>query len=100
MIVDSKIGIQGSGNQDAQSWYHSQEVNIMIESSLICEAWEDALRRNQNTHIYGWVSQEDGIWRDSEGKEAEGSIGVDPGHFSWAKGVVGAIDRVRGVGGF
>lgn len=100
MIVDNRIGIQGSGNQDAQSWYHSQEVNIMLESKVVCEAWEDALRRNQNTHIYGWVSQEDGIWRDAEGKEAEGSIGVDPGRFSWAKGVVGAIDRVRGVGGF
>jgi hypothetical protein len=30
----------------------------------------------------------------------EGSIGPDPGHFSWAKGIIGAVQRVRGVGGF
>lgn len=28
----------------------------------------------------------------------EGAIGKDPGRFSWAKGIVGAIQRVRGAG--
>jgi hypothetical protein len=46
------------------------------------------------------ASQEDGLWRDEHGNEAEGAIGKDPGRFSWAKGVVGAIQRVRGAGGF
>lgn len=100
MIIDSRIGIQGSGNQDTQSWFHSQEVNILFESRIVCSAWEDALRRNQNTHLYGWVSQEDGIWRDKDGKEAEGVIGIDPGRFSWLKGIVGAVQRVRGAGDF
>jgi hypothetical protein len=53
-----------------------------------------------DTHIYGMGSAEDGIWRDSNGKEAPEAIGKDPGRFSWAKGVVGAVERVRGVGGF
>ena len=97
MIIDSRIGIQGSGNQDTQSWFHSQEVNILLESSAVCTAWEDAIRRNQNTHIYGWVSQEDGVWRDAAGNEAAGSIGLDPGRFSWATGVMGAVERMRGV---
>jgi len=97
MIIDSRIGIQGSGNQDTQSWFHSQEVNVLLESPAVCAVWEDAIRRNQNTHIYGWVSQEDGVWRDAAGVEAAGSIGLDPGRFSWALGVVGAVDRMRGV---
>lgn len=25
-------------------------------------------------------------------------MGKDPGHFSWAKGILGAIQRVRGAG--
>ena len=100
MVIDSHIGIQGNGNQDSQSWYHSQEINAMIDSASVCEQWIEGLRRTQNTHIYGLVSQEDGIWRDKEGKEVEGSIGIDPGHFSWAKGVIGAVKRVQGTGGF
>jgi hypothetical protein len=72
---------------------------VLIDSPVVCASWIEALRRNQNTHIYGKVG-EDGVWRDAEGKEAEGSIGVDPGKFSWAKGIVGAVQRVRGAGGF
>ncbi|KAF2638859.1 phospholipase D/nuclease [Massarina eburnea CBS 473.64] len=100
MIVDGHLGIQGNGNQDTQSWYHSMEVNIMIDSKQICGDWVNVLLSNQNTHIYGIASQEDGMWRDESGKEAEGAIGKDPGRFSWAKGVVGAVQRVRGAGGF
>ncbi|OJD33510.1 iq calmodulin-binding motif protein [Diplodia corticola] len=100
MIVDNHIGIQGSGNQDTQSWYHSQEVNILLDSPEICADWAAGLRRNQNTHIYGAVSQEDGIWRDKDGNEAKGAIGINPGHMSWAKGVMGAVKRVQGDGGF
>ncbi|KAE8447727.1 hypothetical protein EG329_010534 [Mollisiaceae sp. DMI_Dod_QoI] len=100
MIVDEHVGIQGNGNQDTQSWYHSQEINVMFDSELICRAWIDGLKRNQNTHIYGEVSKEDGIWRDEQGHEASDVIGVDPGRFSWAKGFMGAINRVRGTGDF
>lgn len=100
MIVDEHIGIQGNGNQDTQSWYHSQEINVMFDSGLVCKAWIDGLRRNQNTCIYGQVSQIDGIWRDEKGNQAEDVIGVDPGRFSWAKGFMGAIKRVQGTGDF
>lgn len=100
MIVDEHVGIQGSGNQDTQSWYHSQEINIMFDSQSTCREWREAIERNQNTRLYGAVSQEDGIWRDGNGHEAEGCMGVNPGHMAWMKGVVGAVNRVRGVGGF
>ncbi|KAF2730308.1 phospholipase D/nuclease [Polyplosphaeria fusca] len=95
MIVDGHLGIQGNGNQDTQSWYHSMEVNIMIDSKVVCEDWLEAIRRNQNTHLYGKADQ-DGLWRDANGNEAKGAIGKDPGRFSWAKGIIGAVQRVRG----
>lgn len=100
MIVDEHIGIVGNGNQDTQSWYHSQEINVMLDSPRVCRAWIDGLRRNQNTHLYGALDIETGIWTDAEGNMADGAIGVDPGRFAWAKGVVGAIKRLQGVGGF
>ncbi|GAB7352846.1 hypothetical protein MBLNU459_g3455t1 [Dothideomycetes sp. NU459] len=100
MIVDGHIGIMGNGNQDTQSWFHSQEVNIMIDSRPVVTKWIEGIDRNQNTFEYGKASQDDGIWRDADGKEAEGAIGKDPGRFAWAKGVVGAVQRVRGAGGF
>ncbi|KAI1143088.1 IQ calmodulin-binding motif protein [Hypoxylon sp. FL0543] len=100
LIADEHIGIVGNGNQDTQSWFHSQEINIMLDSPRICRAWVEALRRNQNTHLYGRVSGEDGIWRDEKGREAPGATGVDAGRFSWARGVIGAVKRVQGTGGF
>ncbi|KAK7190264.1 hypothetical protein DPSP01_006791 [Paraphaeosphaeria sporulosa] len=100
LIADGHVGIQGNGNQDTQSWFHSMEVNIMIDSEQICGEWRAGIERNQNTHQYGRGSQVDGIWRDESGNEAEGAVGKDPGKFAWAKGVVGAVQRVRGAGGF
>jgi phosphatidylserine/phosphatidylglycerophosphate/cardiolipin synthase-like enzyme len=100
MIVDEHVGIVGSGNQDTQSWFHSQEVNLMIDSPRICRAWIEALRRNQNTGLYGEVGHEDGIWRDEGGGLVEGATGIDAGRFPWVKGVVGAVKRLQGTGGF
>ncbi|OTB06296.1 hypothetical protein M426DRAFT_115091 [Hypoxylon sp. CI-4A] len=101
LIADEHIGVVGNGNQDTQSWFHSQEVNVLLDSPTVCGAWIDALRRNQNTHIYGRVDGGDGVWRDATtGEEADGAMGVDEGRFGWAKGVLGAVKRVQGTGGF
>jgi hypothetical protein len=51
MIVDEHVGIQGNGNQDTQSWFHSMEVNIMIDSYEICRDWLDQLKRNQSKSL-------------------------------------------------
>jgi phosphatidylserine/phosphatidylglycerophosphate/cardiolipin synthase-like enzyme len=97
LIVDESVAIQGSGNQDTQSWFHSQEVNVMIDSPVVCAAWREALERNQNTARYGRASAEDGCWYDPHtGKLAEGSLGVDAGHFSWARGLVATINKAGG----
>ncbi|KAK4126392.1 hypothetical protein N657DRAFT_670433 [Parathielavia appendiculata] len=53
MIVDGAVAIQGNGNQDTQSWFHSQEVNVMIDSEELCAEWLAALRRNQNMEMFG-----------------------------------------------
>ena len=99
LIADGRVAVQGSGNQDTQSWWQSQEVNVMLDSELVCAQWREAIERNQNTAAYGRATP-DGTWRDAEGKEAEGSSGVDPGKFAWAKGMLGAVNKARGVGGF
>ncbi|KAL2866515.1 IQ calmodulin-binding motif protein [Aspergillus lucknowensis] len=101
MVIDEKVAIQGNGNLDTQSFYHSQEVNLFLDSPLICRTWLDVINCNQNTAKYGLVSPEDGCWHDPEaGELPEGSLGIDPGRYSWVKGVVGAVQRVRGIGGF
>ncbi|KAJ5118207.1 hypothetical protein N7448_009921 [Penicillium atrosanguineum] len=101
IIVDEQIAIQGNGNLDTQSFFHSQEINVLLDSQLICKQWLSAIDRNQNTGRYGAASSKDGCWHDPETNEIpSGSIGTDPGRLSWAKGVVGAVKRVRGVGGF
>lgn len=50
LIADDHVGIQGNGNQDTQSWFHSMEVNIMIDSYDTCRDWKEQLRRNQSTY--------------------------------------------------
>lgn len=65
---DGEVAIIGSGNQDTQSWYHSQEINVMVDSRQIVGEWDRALRRNQSTHLYGRVD-DDGIWRGRTGAE-------------------------------
>ncbi|KAJ3497065.1 hypothetical protein NLG97_g2184 [Lecanicillium saksenae] len=99
LIADGCVGVQGSGNQDTQSWFHSQEVNVMIDSQEICKKWRDGIERNQNTKMFGRVA-EDGVWRDAEGKPGAGYTG-DPGVVTGlVKGVIGMALKAEGLGGF
>jgi len=100
MIIDDAVGIQGNGNQDTQSWFHSQEVNVMIDSPTIMKEWRTGLDANQNTLRYGQV-QYDGVWRDENGQPLKDVARPNTGGFFRSlKGFKGAIDRVRGTGGF
>ncbi|KAK5111977.1 hypothetical protein LTR62_004511 [Meristemomyces frigidus] len=96
LIADDAVAVQGSGNQDTQSYYHSQEVNVMIDSPIVCAAWREGIERNQNTVLYGRV-REDGCWYDAEGKLAEGSMGTNPSKFERVKGAFGMIQKARGA---
>jgi hypothetical protein len=93
---DDEVLIIGNGNQDSQSWFHSQEVNIMIDSKVsvafyvrvdnhlhcqqIIAEMMDTLLSNQNTLQYGLVST-DGVWRDKEGKTLEYYGATNKGAF-------------------
>jgi len=66
---DDQVAILGSGNQDTQSWFHSQEINVMLDSRMIVNEWVTALRRNQSTHIYGRVDPALGVWRGRYGDQ-------------------------------
>lgn len=93
LIVDSAVGIQGSGNQDTQSWCHSQELNVMVDSEEICGKWREGIERNQRTREFGRCGAEDGVWRDGEGKIGKGYSG-DPGMVGGlVKGVVGMLNK-------
>ncbi|GFZ43593.1 hypothetical protein JCM24511_01313 [Saitozyma sp. JCM 24511] len=100
MLADSELIIQGNGNQDTQSWFHSQEVNVLIDSPLLAGEIRSAIDANQNTKFYGLVDPKDGIWRDKEGKELAGQKPPPKGPLKSLVGVKGAIQRVRGEGGF
>ena len=94
--------MQGNGNQDTQSWFHSQEINVLLDSPLVCSEWRQAIDSNQNTKHYGLVSQQDGVWRDARGQQLpENERGKVPkGPMKSMVGIKGAIQRVRGEGGF
>lgn len=71
----------------------------MLQSAAICKDWMHVLRSNQNTLQRGLVG-EDGIWRDSEGNRLATTEDPKPPKFGALAGVKGAIQRVRGEGGF
>jgi phosphatidylserine/phosphatidylglycerophosphate/cardiolipin synthase-like enzyme len=99
LIADDHVGIQGSGNQDTQSWYHSQEINIMLDSEEVCRKWREGIERNQNTARFG-VAAEDGIWRDKDGNPGKGYMG-NPGKVEGLfKGVSGMLKKMSDKGGF
>lgn len=85
---DGQVAILGSGNQDTQSWFHSQEINVCVDSRQIVKEWDQALRRNQSTGIYGRVD-DDGIWRGRSGVEVA-DTGKDPKTNGGANGANGA----------
>ncbi len=100
MSVDDQIVIVGNGNQDTQSWFHSQEINVLVDSPQLAREWYEGINANQNTRKYGLVSNKDGVWRDKEGKAVESSGIKNTGFLGGLKGISGAIARVRGTGGF
>ncbi|KAI0685630.1 hypothetical protein BC835DRAFT_1383153 [Cytidiella melzeri] len=96
--IDEQVVIAGNGNQDTQSWYHSQESNVMIDSPQHARELAAALNHNQNTGLLGSVD-EDGFWRDKEGKVVQSSGGTG-GPVEVMKGMMNAVARVQGKGGF
>lgn len=120
-VVDGQIAIQGNGNQggfrwwrgrrlslhstlltfvDSQSWYHSQEINVLVDSPQICAEWRMTIDSNQNTRIHGLVNQNDGVWYDADGNVLPGTKSPPNPVARPFVGAKGAVQRVRGEGGF
>jgi phosphatidylserine/phosphatidylglycerophosphate/cardiolipin synthase-like enzyme len=95
LIADEQVAIQGSGNQDTQTWYHSQEVNVMVDSAEVCKVWRAGIERNQNTAKYGRVA-EDGYWHDEKGKIAKGSTKSGGGIGAAFQGAMGMLRKAQG----
>lgn len=71
----------------------------MVDSPEMCSEWRAGLEANQNTARYGRVSSVDGLWRDSDGNVIESKLGKG-GPVQLVKGLLGAVARVQGKGGF
>ncbi|ORX35632.1 hypothetical protein BD324DRAFT_630908 [Kockovaella imperatae] len=91
---DDQVVILGNGNQDSQSWFHSQEVNIMLDSKQICAEMMDTLISNQNTLQYGLVDWKDGKWKDGAGKTLEDYGLTEKGAFKGLSAVIRIIKEV------
>lgn len=100
MAIDDQVAIFGNGNQDTQSWFHSQEVNVMVDSKQLVAEWIKGTDANQNTSRYGQVDHKDGVWRDGDGNIVQATGVQSTGILGRMKGFGGAIARVRGTGGF
>ncbi|SPO31578.1 uncharacterized protein UTRI_06398_B [Ustilago trichophora] len=96
---DGQVAVLGSGNQDTQSWFHSQEINVMVDSKQIVDEWMAALTRNQSTKLYGMVDQRDGIWRGRDGQELvdTGKDGVKDKERSPTPPVTAATARAEAI---
>ncbi|KZT52557.1 hypothetical protein CALCODRAFT_520622 [Calocera cornea HHB12733] len=97
--VDDQVGIVGNGNQDTQSWFHSQEINVMVDSPAIVKEWIDGLNTNQNTLAFGLVD-DDGIWRYKEGEKKgqplEDLGGLETGFLASIRELFRMIKKARG----
>jgi hypothetical protein len=73
---DDQVAIMGNGNQDTQSWFHSQEINIMVDSPQICKEWYEGINHNQNTFQHGLLDEKDGLYRDKQGQVIQSAGGT------------------------
>ncbi|KAJ3043933.1 hypothetical protein HDV00_003973 [Rhizophlyctis rosea] len=88
MIIDHTITIFGSGNQDVQSWYHSQEINVLVDSPSFAQSLLDLVNSNQNTFLYGLIDRADGIWKGEGGERMMGGYGPNAGIGGFVKAAV------------
>jgi hypothetical protein len=72
----------------------------MVDSPELVSAWLRGINANQNTRLYGRVSDKDGILRGEDGEIIQASGVEASSFFKRMKGFCNVIGRVRGTGGF
>jgi hypothetical protein len=72
----------------------------MVDSPELVGSWLRGINANQNTFLYGRVSDKDGIWRSEDGEVIQAS-GVGASSFiKRIRGLWKVIARIRGRGKF
>jgi len=66
----------GSGNMDTQSWFHSQETNVMVDSPALVREWMEVFARNQNSGKLGLTNPEGGLVSGQPVPEKKGIGGL------------------------
>jgi hypothetical protein len=69
----------------------------MVDSPELVGSWLRGINANQNTFLYGHVSDKDGIWRSEDGEVIQAS-GV--GASSFIKRMRGVCKVMGKIGGF
>ena len=72
----------------------------MVDSPELVSSWLRGINANQNTFLYGRVSDKDGIWRSEDGEEIQAS-GVGTSSFiKRIRGLWKVMGRISGRGKF
>lgn len=95
MLVDDQVAILGNSNHDSQSWHHSQESNILVDSKALCAEWMQRLQANQNTGRFGLIGT-DGLWRSPKDGSIIESLKPEAGLVATVKGFKDTWRRASG----
>ena len=69
----------------------------MVDSPELVGAWLRGIDANQNTCLYGRVSEKDGIWRSEDGEVVQASGVAGSTCFKRLKGLYGVMKRISGT---
>ena len=71
-----------------------------MDSPELVRSWLRGINANQNTFLYGRVSDKDGIWRSEDGEVIQASgVGANS-LIKRMQGLWKVVGRIRGTGGF
>jgi hypothetical protein len=71
----------------------------MVDSSELVGEWLRGIDANQNTRLYGRVSNKDGIWRNGDGEVIQASGVAASSLFKRLKGLYNLMGRIGGTRG-
>jgi hypothetical protein len=72
----------------------------MVDSPELVGSWLRGINANQNTLLYGRVSEKDGILRSVDGEVIQASGVAASGFIKRMQGLWKVIGKVHGTGGF
>jgi len=72
----------------------------MVDSPELVCSWLRGINANQNTFLYGRVSDKDGVWRSEDGEVIQASGVAASSFIKRMQGLLKVMGRVRGGGVF